>query len=103
MDAEDLTCSLCLEIFTAPVKITRCGHSFCGHCLAGITEAAWPCPKCRTVQNQTPEQLPRNFVLEPIAEKYKSSRKNICTTHDLQKKLRKYKPLIDLKICRGFG
>ena len=91
MEAEDLTCSLCLEIFTVPVKITVCGHSFCLQCLTdSMTEATWPCPKCRTIQTKTPEQLPRNFCLEPIVEKYKSSRTNICTTHDLQKKLCKY-------------
>merc|ERR1711953_369110 len=87
MDEEDLKCSLCLEIFTLPVKLTRCGHSFCGQCLAGMAEATWPCPKCRTVQNQTPEQLPRNYGLDPIVEKFKSSRKTICSTHDLKKKL----------------
>ena len=85
MDEEDLKCSLCLEIFTLPVKLTRCGHSFCGQCLAGMAEATWPCPKCRTVQNQTPEQLPRNYGLEPIVEKFKSSRKTICATHDLKR------------------
>ena len=88
MEAEDLTCSLCLEIFTVPVKITVCGHSFCLQCLTdSMTEATWTCPKCRTIQIKTPEQLPRNFCLEPIVVKYKSSRINICTTHDLQKKL----------------
>ena len=89
MDEEDLKCSLCLEIFTLPVKMTRCGHSFCGQCLTGMTEATWPCPECRTVQNQTPDQLPRNYGLEPIIEKFKFSRK-ICSIHNLQKKLRKY-------------
>lgn len=91
MDAEDLICSLCLEIFTVPVKITVCGHSFCLQCLTdSMTEATWPCPTCRTIQTKTPEQLPRNFCLEPIVEKYNSSRINICTTHDLQKKLCEY-------------
>ena len=89
MDADDLTCSLCLDIFAVPVKVTRCGHSFCAKCLTGMTELTWPCPKCRIVQYQTPDQLSRNYCLEPIVEKFNSSRKMICTTHGLLKKLRK--------------
>ena len=89
MDAEELNCLLCLEIFTAPVKMTSCGHSFCGKCLSGMTDATWPCPKCRAVQNETSEQLPRNYNLESIIEMFKFSRQSICETHVLKNKLRK--------------
>ena len=87
MNEEDFKCSVCLEFLTVPVKITRCGHSFCGQCLAGMTEVTWPCPECRTVQNRTPDELPRNYGLESIVEKFKSSRKAICATHDLKQKV----------------
>ena len=92
MESEDLTCSLCLDYFSPPVRITRCGHSFCDQCLTstGITEATWSCPECRAEQNQTPAELARNYFLERTIEKFKNSRKQICATHDLKKKLRKY-------------
>ena len=89
MEAEDLTCSLCLDLFSSPVRITRCGHSFCGQCLTSMTATLWPCPECRVEQNQKPEDLARNYFLERTIEKFKDSRKKICTTHDLKKKLRK--------------
>ena len=89
MEAEDLTCSLCLEIFSPPVRITRCGHSFCDQCLTSMTATLWPCPECRAEQNQAPEDLTRNYFLEGLIEKFKDSRNKICMTHDLKKKLRK--------------
>ena len=71
MDAE-FNCLLCLEIFTGPVK---------------MTDATWPCPKCRAVQNETSEQLTRNYNSESIIQMFKSSRQIICENHDLKKKL----------------
>ena len=89
MDAEDLKCSLCLDFFTPPVRITRCGHNFCDECLTMMTTETWPCPECRAEQNQMARELTRNFFLERTVEKFKDSRKYICTAHDLKKKLRK--------------
>ena len=39
MEEEDLKCSLCLDFFESPVRITTCGHDFCGKCLAGAVQA----------------------------------------------------------------
>ena len=90
MEEEDLKCALCLDFFTAPVRITSCGHNYCQECLTGMTAPPWLCPECRTEQRQRPEQLTRSFILERIVGNYIASRKNICDAHNLQKKLRKF-------------
>ena len=54
-----------------------------------MTTETWPCPECRAEQNQMPRDLTRNFFLERTVEKFKDSRKYICTAHDLKKKFRK--------------
>ena len=90
MEEEDLHCALCLDFFKAPVRMTECGHNFCQQCLTGMTETPWMCPECRTEQQQRPEQLARNYFLEKTVEKFIASRENICATHNLQKRLRKF-------------
>ena len=92
MQEEDLKCALCLDFFTAPVRITRCGHNFCQECLTRMIpagETIWNCPECRMEQNQAPEELARTFFLERTVEKFLSARKTICVTHGSQQKLRK--------------
>ena len=47
----DLTCTVCLELFTEP-KVLPCCHTFCKKCLEGILEKAEEkeklvCPQCR--------------------------------------------------------
>ena len=86
---EELKCPLCLDFFNSPVRMTPCGHNFCQNCLKVMTAVPWLCPVCKTEQQQTSEQLARNSFLEKTVEKFIESRKNICGTHGLPKKLRK--------------
>ena len=95
---EELKCPLCLDFFKSPVRITNCGHNYCQGCLKVMTTVPWLCPECRTEQQQTPEQLARNFFLEKTVENFIASRKNICASHGLPKKLRKYFSLWKLRI-----
>ena len=91
MQEEDLKCALCLDFFTAPVRITKCGHNFCQQCLAeiiAIGKDSWRCPECRTEQSQALEELARNFFLEKTVEKFLSARETMCAAHGSQKKLR---------------
>ncbi|KAG8507259.1 E3 ubiquitin-protein ligase TRIM38 [Galemys pyrenaicus] len=53
---EEATCSICLQLMTAPSSID-CGHSFCSLCIKGIIEKeqeerpwllSFDCPLCRT-------------------------------------------------------
>ena len=80
-----------LEFFHWVCRHDQLWARFCQQCLMGMTvETPWICPECRTEQHQQPEQLAWNFYLEKMVEKFIESRKNICSTHNLPKKLRKY-------------
>lgn len=66
---EELTCSICLCIFSVPVTVP-CGHNFCASCL----ELTWAdqaqnfsCPQCRTTFPGRP-QLRKNTVLCRVVE-----------------------------------
>ncbi|CAH1261580.1 TRIM3 [Branchiostoma lanceolatum] len=45
---EELTCSICLELFNRP-KVLSCGHIFCQDCLQDLASRRVPfqCPNCR--------------------------------------------------------
>ncbi|XP_027691505.1 E3 ubiquitin/ISG15 ligase TRIM25-like, partial [Vombatus ursinus] len=67
--ADELTCSICLEIFQQPVT-TPCGHNFCLPCL----DKTWTgqsfqfyCPQCREPFQKRP-QLKKNTVLCALVE-----------------------------------
>ncbi|POI27960.1 hypothetical protein CIB84_008290 [Bambusicola thoracicus] len=66
---EELTCSICLCIFSVPVTVP-CGHNFCASCL----ELTWAnqvrdfsCPQCRATFPGRP-QLRKNTVLCRVVE-----------------------------------
>ncbi|XP_073516803.1 E3 ubiquitin/ISG15 ligase TRIM25-like [Phyllobates terribilis] len=71
----ELTCSICLDIYTSPVMLD-CGHNFCRGCLERLIERQMDdknnsCPKCRRICSA--DVLSRvNFNLGNIAEYYKS-------------------------------
>jgi len=51
MDTDELVCSVCRNVFEAPV-VSACRHRFCSRCLDGLLESAGasstpPCPVCR--------------------------------------------------------
>uniref|UniRef100_A0A6J0USS7 E3 ubiquitin-protein ligase TRIM69 n=1 Tax=Pogona vitticeps TaxID=103695 RepID=A0A6J0USS7_9SAUR len=80
---KELSCSLCLELFTEPV-IVPCGHNFCKRCL----EALWEkkgifCPECHA---SVPDQkYIGNKTLEKMADKIKTlhvgCRQQKCIEH----------------------
>ena len=43
---EDLTCTICYEIFVHPVGL-KCGHLFCNFCLIQSMKSKKDCPSCR--------------------------------------------------------
>ncbi|XP_019724042.1 nuclear factor 7, ovary-like [Hippocampus comes] len=71
---DDLTCSICLTIFTDPVTLL-CGHSFCRKCLICFWDTQHQCPQCRAslADACTSEDLCTNFVLLSLAEKAKQT------------------------------
>ncbi|OXB77030.1 UNVERIFIED_CONTAM: hypothetical protein H355_014852 [Colinus virginianus] len=71
---EELTCSICLCIFSVPVTVP-CGHNFCSSCL----ELTWAdqvrdfsCPQCRATFAGRP-QLRKNTVLCRVVEQLHGS------------------------------
>ncbi|KAG8550951.1 hypothetical protein GDO81_023880 [Engystomops pustulosus] len=71
----ELTCSICLDIYTCPVML-GCGHNFCRECIHTLLEPQTgygnrSCPECRATCS--PADLHRaNLNLGKIAEYYKS-------------------------------
>lgn len=93
--AEDLTCSVCLCVFTDPVT-ALCGHSFCRKCITDCPIAN--CPQCRAVLPSTDEvkRLPTSHILKSLAEKAKEAGQQgpaaqggqwLCPDHDEKLKL----------------
>lgn len=70
--SEDLTCSICLTIFTDPVTLL-CGHSFCRTCITDVLNTQQQCPQCRTAVRT--ESLPTSHILKSLAEKAKEAEK----------------------------
>ncbi|XP_034733665.1 nuclear factor 7, brain-like [Etheostoma cragini] len=67
--SEDLTCPVCLSIFTDPVTLL-CGHSFCRGCITAVLSAQPQCPQCRTAVPDV-ACLPTSHILKSLAEKAK--------------------------------
>ncbi|XP_072900897.1 E3 ubiquitin/ISG15 ligase TRIM25-like [Hemitrygon akajei] len=71
--AEELTCSVCLELFQNPVALP-CQHSFCAKCINDAwdhskTPSGVSCPQCRQTFKPRPK-LVKNHSLQNIVEKY---------------------------------
>ncbi|NXJ83524.1 TRI25 ligase, partial [Trogon melanurus] len=71
---EELTCSICLCLFSNPVTVP-CGHNFCASCLelswAGLS-GNFSCPQCRATFAGRP-QLQKNTVLCRVVEQLQGS------------------------------
>ncbi|KAK2898021.1 nuclear factor 7, ovary-like [Channa argus] len=72
--SEDLTCSICLTIFTDPV-ILVCGHSFCRECITLALSSQHQCPQCRATVPTEGKCLLTNHILKSLAEKAKEADK----------------------------
>ncbi|XP_044067033.1 E3 ubiquitin-protein ligase TRIM39-like [Siniperca chuatsi] len=70
--SEDLTCAICLTIFTDPVNLP-CGHSFCRECITHVLSSQTQCPNCRTAVPTEATCLPTSHLLKSLAEKAKEA------------------------------
>ncbi|XP_018430109.1 PREDICTED: E3 ubiquitin/ISG15 ligase TRIM25-like [Nanorana parkeri] len=61
---EELTCSICLSLFSTPVTIP-CGHNFCSQCLELSWKESYTCPQCRFSFSTKPE-LRKNTLLSNL-------------------------------------
>uniref|UniRef100_A0A3B5B3B3 Bloodthirsty-related gene family, member 1 n=1 Tax=Stegastes partitus TaxID=144197 RepID=A0A3B5B3B3_9TELE len=75
LSEDQLTCSICLEVFNNPVS-TPCGHSFCQSCISsywdrgGSGSKYYQCPLCKESFRKRPE-LQINRTLKEITEQFK--------------------------------
>ncbi|XP_019621086.1 PREDICTED: tripartite motif-containing protein 2-like [Branchiostoma belcheri] len=71
---EELSCSICLELFTRP-KVLPCQHTFCQDCLQVYFEQSqkpFKCPSCHLEVRLPPEGvtgLPENHSVAKLCEK----------------------------------
>ncbi|XP_064414809.1 E3 ubiquitin-protein ligase TRIM39-like [Latimeria chalumnae] len=84
---DDITCSICQELFKDPV-ITKCGHNFCRECVCEYWKgnAIPACPICRA--DSAISDLITNHTLRNIVDTYKKDGKKpkeeskpICSQH----------------------
>ncbi|XP_034715371.1 tripartite motif-containing protein 6-like [Etheostoma cragini] len=72
---QDLTCSVCLDIFTEPVML-QCGHSFCRTCVHNKEKGkiSPKCPLCnQIIQIDFEPQI--NYALKNLSENYRKGRR----------------------------
>uniref|UniRef100_A0A8C5WIA5 Uncharacterized protein n=1 Tax=Leptobrachium leishanense TaxID=445787 RepID=A0A8C5WIA5_9ANUR len=77
---DELTCSICLNIYTDPVTLP-CGHSFCRTCIGHVLDTqegsgAYKCPECRAESQERPALV--------NARKLRNIAENIRSTHPEQ-------------------
>ncbi|XP_075449618.1 E3 ubiquitin/ISG15 ligase TRIM25-like [Ascaphus truei] len=102
---EELTCPICLSIYTQPVML-RCGHNFCQGCIGSVWDSQggsglYTCPECR-VEFQERPALPRNLKLCNIAERFLSTQEEaviFCTYCDSSVPAAKTCLLCDASLC----
>ncbi|XP_028264783.1 nuclear factor 7, ovary-like [Parambassis ranga] len=89
---EDLTCSVCLTLFTDPVTLL-CGHAFCRQCITEVLRSQHECPLCKTSVSAEATSLPTCLILKNLvekakgAEKIKSQKAELCPEHEEKLKL----------------
>lgn len=71
MTPDQFVCSICLELFTAPVA-TPCGHNFCKACIVTHWQVNSPCtcPMCKEVFHTQPE-LQVNALISQMADHFR--------------------------------
>uniref|UniRef100_A0A8C5MVU2 Uncharacterized protein n=1 Tax=Leptobrachium leishanense TaxID=445787 RepID=A0A8C5MVU2_9ANUR len=77
---DELTCSICLNIYTDPVTLP-CGHSFCRTCIGDVLDTqegsgVYKCPECRAESQERPALV--------NARKLRNIAENIRSTHPEQ-------------------
>uniref|UniRef100_H3A7V3 Tripartite motif containing 25 n=1 Tax=Latimeria chalumnae TaxID=7897 RepID=H3A7V3_LATCH len=77
---DEITCSMCLQIFTYPVSL-RCSHSFCLRCIQDhlkhkLASDKYSCPECHSVFEEKPRLLKNTDLSDKVEQlsKYQESR-----------------------------
>jgi len=71
MNPTHVECSICLETYKPPIRMTNCGHSFCEGCIMpAYPKPGWRCPLCNTIHNHSAATLARNYLAEEIVASF---------------------------------
>ena len=81
---EELTCSLCLDLYDEPKALPTCGHVFCKKCLVGLLRGKKKghivnCPECRAViriDKRSVSSLNTHLKLRNLVEKRREDAKS---------------------------
>ncbi|XP_020285191.1 E3 ubiquitin-protein ligase RFWD2-like isoform X1 [Pseudomyrmex gracilis] len=72
--SNDYMCPICFDLIDT-AYITRCGHTFCHHCIVRSLEMKDRCPKCSFTLNE--RDIFPNFLLDELVSKYKTRTKSL--------------------------
>lgn len=67
-----LRCPICTELYTAPVLLTTCSHSFDSRCLREYLARTKRCPTCSLEANE--DRIRRNLALDELVRQWKAAR-----------------------------
>ncbi|KAG0665866.1 hypothetical protein C6P46_005960 [Rhodotorula mucilaginosa] len=70
-----LRCAICSELYTAPVLLTHCGHSFDSRCLAQHFVVKRSCPTCH--REAFHDHTVRNQALSELVESWRAARSDL--------------------------
>ncbi|XP_055636606.1 E3 ubiquitin-protein ligase COP1-like isoform X1 [Toxorhynchites rutilus septentrionalis] len=79
--SNDFLCPICFDIINE-AHITKCGHTFCHHCIIKSIDMTKKCPKCNfTLTSQ--EFIVPNYLLNDLITKFKlKGKRNDCSNTD---------------------
>ena len=84
---EEITCSICKEIFTEPKTIT-CLHTFCEECIKSTIESNKRlgsdncCPLCRAKFPEDATKIPVNFYIKRLIEIFRKRKGSLQQTRN---------------------
>lgn len=73
--SNDYMCPICFDLIDT-AYITRCGHTFCHHCIVKCLEIKDRCPKCSFTLKE--QDIFPNFLLDELVSKYKTRTKGLA-------------------------
>jgi hypothetical protein len=103
---DHITCSICLEVYTIPLRLP-CEHCFCKKCLldlcSGDPGSEFKCPECRhhiTVGRGGLDEFPKSLYLTNIVDTFKKQSDTVpLTSHGQCMVCETLKPLGELIVC----
>ncbi|GAA5970148.1 hypothetical protein JCM11641_000287 [Rhodosporidiobolus odoratus] len=72
-----LRCTICNDLFSSPVLLTNCSHTFDSLCLREHLSKTKTCPECRLETNE--DRIRPVHVLEEVVRGWKAARSDVLT------------------------